>query len=79
MGMAPATRRSGVVAMITGGIMLLVALVSVAVAEGVSPLTLTAAGVGLLLFVVGALLHDQGIHRPPPGSNYPRIGQDPGG
>lgn len=79
MGMTSSMRRTGVVAMITGGIMLLVALVSVAVAEGVSSLTLTVALVGLLLVVVGAVLHDQGTHRPPPGSNYPRIGQDPGG
>ena len=53
------TRTSGIGTMIAGGVMLVVALLSVALLEEPFPIALISAAASVVLFIAGAVLYDQ--------------------
>lgn len=59
--------------MAIGGGSMLVALLSVGVSAAVLPIMLVLFGVGFVLFVVSAALHDRVSERPPSTDGFPHI------
>ncbi len=71
--MDTSSKSMGGVAMATGGVVMLAALLSAAVTATIVPMMVVLVGVGFVLFVFGAALHDRGSERPPPSNGFQHI------
>jgi hypothetical protein len=71
--MDTSSKSGGGVAMGTGGVVILAALLSAAVTATIDPIMVVLVGVGLVLFGFGAALHDRGSQRPPPSNGFHHI------
>jgi hypothetical protein len=71
--MDTSSKSLGGVAMAMGGILILAALLSAAVAATIDPIMVVLVGVGFVLFAFGAALHDRGSQRPPSSNGFQHI------
>lgn len=71
--MDTSSKSMGGVAMATGGVVMLAALLSAAITATIVPIMVVLVGVGFVLFVFGAAFHDRGSERPPPSNGFQHI------